>query len=139
MSFGSRLDALIQERVKKEKFSQSELARQLGVSRVAVSQWVTGKTEPNTETIGRIAKILNVPTDELIPGGRPTRPRVDLVALADVIKIMNRHIKLNRLKFSVDEYAELISLCYEEYMDDEPGEKAQDKGLRLLKFVVNRA
>ncbi|MBF0408123.1 MAG: helix-turn-helix domain-containing protein [Candidatus Riflebacteria bacterium] len=60
MSFKQKLKALILEKEKFGNFSQSELARQMGVARSTISQYVLGKTEPNFETIKKIASFFDV-------------------------------------------------------------------------------
>ncbi len=45
---------------------QSDLAKKLGVSTVALSNWSTGKSLPSLETVARICRILDVKIDELV-------------------------------------------------------------------------
>jgi transcriptional regulator with XRE-family HTH domain len=52
--------------------SQSELAEKLNVTRQAVSNWETGKTQPDIDTLHKIADILEVSIDELIYGNKRT-------------------------------------------------------------------
>lgn len=44
----------------------SELAEQSNLSRVALTRFITGKSNPKPATIGKIAKALNVNVEELI-------------------------------------------------------------------------
>ncbi len=48
--------------------SQEALAEKLGVTRQAVSNWELGKTEPDIETLHRIADVLGVTIEEIIYG-----------------------------------------------------------------------
>ena len=51
--------------------SQEELAEKIFVSRQSVSNWENGKTEPDIETLTKIAQIFDISIDELmahIPG-----------------------------------------------------------------------
>lgn len=48
--------------------TQDALAQQLHVTRQAVSNWENGKTQPDIETIMKLAQALNVPAEELIYG-----------------------------------------------------------------------
>ena len=48
--------------------TQDELAEKLSVTRQAVSNWERGKTEPDIETLDRLAQALDVSTEELIYG-----------------------------------------------------------------------
>lgn len=50
--------------------TQDELAQQLNVTRQAVSNWETGKTQPDIETLHKIAQILDVTMEELIYGSK---------------------------------------------------------------------
>jgi transcriptional regulator with XRE-family HTH domain len=52
--------------------SQSELAERLNVTIQAVSNWETGKTQPDIDTLRKIADILEVSIDELIYGNKIT-------------------------------------------------------------------
>lgn len=47
-------------------FSQSELARMVGVSDKAVSKWETGKSKPTTNAIIRLSAIFNISVEELL-------------------------------------------------------------------------
>lgn len=59
------------KRFREEKnISQSEIAEKLSVTRQAVSNWETGKTEPDIDTLHKIADILGVSIEELIYGER---------------------------------------------------------------------
>ena len=48
--------------------NQEQLAEQLHVTRQAVSNWETGKTQPDIETLTRIAEYFNVSVERLIYG-----------------------------------------------------------------------
>ena len=60
--FASRLHDLIQEL----GLSKREFARQVGVSATSVSDWVSGKIQPNAESIYLICKKFNVSADYLL-------------------------------------------------------------------------
>ena len=51
-----------------ENMSQEDLAEHLNVTRQAVSNWETGKTQPDIETLHNISMILDVSIEELIYG-----------------------------------------------------------------------
>ena len=53
---------------KKNNITQDELAEKLSVTRQAVSNWENGKTEPDIETLTKIAQIFNISIDELVDG-----------------------------------------------------------------------
>ena len=48
--------------------TQEELAEKISVTRQAVSNWETEKTQPDTETLERISEVLGVTIEELIYG-----------------------------------------------------------------------
>ena len=50
----------------KKAISQGDIARELGVSRGFVSTIENGKTNPTLSTIAKLAKALNVSTNELL-------------------------------------------------------------------------
>ena len=46
--------------------SNVQLAREVGVSDVLVSQWYSGKTFPNLDTLVKIAEVFDMYVDDLI-------------------------------------------------------------------------
>lgn len=46
--------------------NMDDLAILANVSRVSLTQYISGNTEPRTKTLGKIAKALNVPVESLI-------------------------------------------------------------------------
>ena len=60
--FGNYLYALR----KKAGISQTELARQLGVTNKAVSKWENGNSKPGTGTLRRLAAVYGVSVDDLL-------------------------------------------------------------------------
>ena len=46
--------------------SQEELAERLNVSRQAVSKWENGSADPSTTNLLAVAKLYNVPAEELL-------------------------------------------------------------------------
>jgi len=64
MSFGESL-----ERVRKERgLTQSQLAASLDVNQSLVAKWESGKVQPRTTTLERLAVVLEVETEELLAG-----------------------------------------------------------------------
>ena len=53
---------------KKQGINQEQLAEQLHVTRQAVSNWENGKTQPDIDTLTRIAEYFDVSVEKLIYG-----------------------------------------------------------------------
>ena len=51
-----------------KNITQERLAEKLNVTRQAVSNWETGKTQPDIDTITKISDILEIPVEEIIYG-----------------------------------------------------------------------
>ena len=60
--FAIRLSLLLNEK----RISKRELARQLGVSAMSISDWSTGKVQPTAENIYIIANYFSVTSDFLL-------------------------------------------------------------------------
>ncbi len=58
----------IQKLRKEKNMSQEQLAEKLNVTRQAVSNWETEKTQPDIETLNKIAIIFEVSIEKLIYG-----------------------------------------------------------------------
>lgn len=58
----------IQKLRKAKNMSQDQLAEKLHVTRQAVSNWETGKTQPDIDTLHKIAMIFEVSIEKLIYG-----------------------------------------------------------------------
>lgn len=73
---------------KQKRMSQTELAKSAGVSQTTVTAWETGKAEPSSSAVARLADIFNVTTDYLL--GRPNKQEIkkDDVELSDDDVIM---------------------------------------------------
>lgn len=57
------------KKLREEKgMTQDELAEKLNVTRQAVSNWETGKTQPDIETLTRLAEIFDVSVERIIYG-----------------------------------------------------------------------
>ena len=60
------------ENIKKTRnkigITQEQLAEKINVTRQAVSNWENGKTEPDIETLTKIAQIFDISIDELVDG-----------------------------------------------------------------------
>lgn len=59
------------ELMERLNWTQSRLARELGSERQRVGHWVKGRSEPDSETIRRIAAAMGVPVSELVDDSRP--------------------------------------------------------------------
>ena len=62
------LGEMIRNRREATGLSQQEMAEKLFVSRQTVSRWESGSRTPDVFTVKKIAGILDVTIDELIPG-----------------------------------------------------------------------
>jgi len=61
-NFAQRLSALLND----QGITQLELAERIGVTRAAMSRYVSGDREPRLVTVARIAQELGVPIEQLI-------------------------------------------------------------------------
>lgn len=64
-------DNKLREIRKAAKFTQEQLANELGVNRATVSKYETGEISPSVEQLIKICNILDVSFEELL-GGEPT-------------------------------------------------------------------
>ena len=65
-----KTEAILVEEIKRRrqaaKISQFEMAKLLGVTQSAVSQWENGVVFPNTKLLPKIAKVLGCSIDEIM-------------------------------------------------------------------------
>lgn len=53
---------------KEQKLSQQQVSEQLGITRVALSHYETGKREPNLSMLKKLSEFYNVSIDYIITG-----------------------------------------------------------------------
>mgnify|MGYP000513035659 CR=1 FL=1 len=75
-----------------KNISQASLADQLGLSQQAIAKWETGKSEPDTDLLNRLALFYNVSVDYLLGRTAERRPN-EMEDLPDTIKILLRSAK----------------------------------------------
>jgi len=93
---------MIADRIKilreQQNKTQSDLARQLGISRSSVNAWEMGISTPSTQYIVELASIFNVSTDYLL--GVNTTATISVAGLSDKdIELLNTivsHLKSNK-------------------------------------------
>lgn len=61
---------------KKKKISQQKLADIIGVSRSTIAMWETGGSQPDNDSLSRLASFFNCTTDYLL--GRTDEPEYEL-------------------------------------------------------------
>jgi len=54
------------ELLQEKNYTQEKLANELGITQIAVSKWVCGKTVPTSKNVMRIAEILKTDVSELV-------------------------------------------------------------------------
>ena len=77
-----------------KKISQQKLAEALGVSRSAVAMWEAGLSEPDNETLIKLAAFFNVTTDYLL--GTKEKPSLLTADDARLIKKYHRLSDANK-------------------------------------------
>lgn len=61
---------------KERNMTQEELAEKMNVTRQAVSNWETAKTEPDVDTLTRLADVFEVSVEEMIYGAKKEGDKV---------------------------------------------------------------
>lgn len=74
MAFPEKLKAL---RIEKE-WSQNDLAQRAGLTKLMISKYETGRSAPNLENLGKIARALGVTSDYLIFEDVPRNGRLEV-------------------------------------------------------------
>lgn len=62
----SRFAVRLKELRLSRKMTQADLAKRMSVTQQAVGLWESGKTEPPSSAIPRLARFFNVPSDDLL-------------------------------------------------------------------------
>lgn len=74
--------------------TQDELAERLCVTRQAVSNWERAKTEPDIETLNRLAEVLEITIEELIYGERQKHKKLHIAFVYNKGKAIGDGISL---------------------------------------------
>lgn len=62
----SKFSERLKDERKKARLTQEDVAKMLGITRPAYTQYETGKTQPSLETAAKLADIFKVSVDYLI-------------------------------------------------------------------------
>lgn len=92
--FGNRLKSILEN----SDMSQTQLAQELELTSPAVNRWCNNVTQPDTDTIVKIAKILNVSTDYLLGNDNSLSKKEEEIREIDTLKrllIKNNYMKEN--------------------------------------------
>ncbi len=90
--------------LRQKNLTQKELCTALGIEESVVSRWLTGKTQPTTKSIERIAKFFCVPVsffyndNSLVEDSRLSKIVYRLDLLEEKIKRLELEIELLRRK-----------------------------------------
>ena len=72
----------------RKKLTQEELAEKLYVTRQAVSNWETGKNQPDIDTLKALADTLEVDVRELLYGPAPDKNRRKKILVAAILCVL---------------------------------------------------
>ena len=72
----------------KKKLTQEELAEKLYVTRQAVSNWETGKNQPDIETLKSMAEVLGTDINELLYGPAPDENQRQKIVIATILCVL---------------------------------------------------
>jgi len=64
------ISEIIKEKRAEQQLTQEELSENIFVSRKTISNWETGKTTPDLESLIRLSELFNLSLDELIKGDK---------------------------------------------------------------------
>ncbi len=127
---GSRLKKLRVSR----KLTQKQLAEKVNVTHVSISGYESGNRSPDTDTLQKLAEILNVSTDYLL--GRSDEPSLSQVPQSnnDRATAKDKRDIARRLEEIKRDVADGSGLAF----DGEPlSEEAQDSFLEAMEYVIN--
>ena len=93
--FAQRLNELL----KKNNITQSELAKRMGIAKSSVNGWCKGTAYPRMDKMTELSSILNVDIFTLISGEKPYIISVDAEKFAQAIEIKEKPL-LKQLKAS---------------------------------------
>lgn len=96
MSIGERITALRKE----QNISQANLAKELDVSRQAVSKWENDTSSPDTLKLIKLAEVLNTEVEYLATGQKPVYEPAPLVVnvVEKVDRIVERVVEKPMIK-----------------------------------------
>lgn len=101
-----------------KNLSQSDIAKSLHVARNTVSQWENSKREPDCNTLIKLAKFLNVTTDELLGNDNNNKnlfipeSKRELIRFLVDMPISAEHEELIRLAVQLNSINLLKATCY---------------------------
>lgn len=79
MSFGQRLKTARNNK----KLTQSDVSKNLGIDFTTISKYENNKSEPDNETLLKLAKLYNVSPNWLLTGEESTEPKEPYYALTE--------------------------------------------------------
>lgn len=142
------MKSLLPERLQKirknNNMTQSELAKKLGFTKVAISQWELGKTEPSNEILLKIAKIFNTPVGYLL--GETNTSNSDEEFRKRINKDYEEISKLNYSDLETVEQAKHFlnnnlfvptTFFFSDFTDEQLIEYAQDL-LKMIKSIYKK-
>lgn len=117
----------------KNKLTRKELAEEIGVTDVTISRYENGKRDPSSETLYKIAKVLNVSLDEIMRIGTQSSPKDDnYIQTVDNIEF-DRQFKLN---LSIDTFFEGLGITLFKHYDKE--KKCDYFTINGIRYDVNQ-
>ena len=102
----------IREARRKCGLSQEQLAEQLHVTRQAVSNWETGKTQPDIDTLTQLASIFDVSVERIIYGKEkphfhfaikidPQKGVQDIVSIGAILAVVISYVKWGSIGWAI--------------------------------------
>ena len=92
----------LRELIERKNVTISSLAKCVGITRQAVSQYCDGSTQPNAETIFKIARHFNVSADYLLGLSDVPSVDTDLKAVCDYTGLSQEAVELIKENSDID-------------------------------------
>lgn len=127
---------MIGERIKmlreRNGYTQTVLARKLGLSRASVNAWEMGINSPSTQYLIQLAKLLNVSTDFILCIDNEQKDHLDMTVLTEDQKTMFR-ILWNQCR----KYNETVKILVEDGLVQR-GEELYEDGIDILQEIRSK-